>query len=140
MVEYARVTQVFNAPVDKVWGAISAFGDIKRWVSAVDECVLESDGVTTVRVATAMGAVFRERLVRLDAGAHELVYAVEDPNILPFSGAEVTMSLHAVEPNSTKVEWVGRAHDCTLPLAQVAALIEPIYDQSLRNLKKLVEA
>ncbi|MFC4908219.1 SRPBCC family protein [Actinomadura gamaensis] len=68
---------VIDAPVNKVWEAVRAFGAIADWHPALDTCVLQEGGdhtVGAVRRLTAGDAVFVERLTGLDDVAFVQTY------------------------------------------------------------------
>ncbi|MCP2341110.1 SRPBCC family protein [Actinomadura rupiterrae] len=74
---------IIDAPVDKVWQSVRAFGGIAEWHPALDSCRLqEGDDLTVgaVRRLTAGDAVFVERLTSIDDTARVQTYEfIESP-------------------------------------------------------------
>ena len=68
----ALVKKDINAPAEKVWGTLSEFSGIERYLKAITSSTMEGDGVGAVRTSKLQdGRELIETLMSCDAGAKD---------------------------------------------------------------------
>jgi len=144
---YVQVKTTINAPVENVWGVVSAFGGLSLWCPSVKACALEGFGLGSIRTASLHDVVpaeyraiaQRERLDAIDAEQFTLTYALLQPSALPLHNVRSTMQLFRREASVTEIVWDSAADEEPFVPKEVAALIEAFYGECLGNLKLLLE-
>jgi Polyketide cyclase / dehydrase and lipid transport len=139
LLEIVRLADTIAAPIGEVWGVIAAFGALKAWIPGVASCSQEGDGVGAIRRIRSAFGVADERLEASHAGEHRIVYRVLDPAPLPMKGIVGSMQLTALDPTSTRLDWVIRADALDAPREQLQALGTAFCRDSIAGLKKLLD-
>ena len=139
-VEYARVSQVLEHPVDRVWAALAAFGGLERLADGVTGCAVEGEGVGAVRTVTRNGAAVRERLDRVDPVERQIAYTILPPHPLPAADVRGLIVLTAVGPERTEIVWRSEAREFQVPPGALGARIEHFYAASIEGLDRLLSA
>ena len=104
--ERTEVKETINASAEKVWGIISPFAGIEKYVPAIENSVGKGEGEGMERTCTmGNGASFDETLLKLDHQNMELHYNVHDPSPLPFSKYTATMKVTAIDSNNCELTW-----------------------------------
>ena len=137
-IEYARVIAKVDAPVQDIWGVVSAFGGVERWIAGARGCVLEGAGVGAVRTVELAGRSVRERLDALDSASHALSYSILAPHALPASDVCATIRLRALGPAATEFSWISHASRIDGDIDALRARIEGFYRASIDNLARLL--
>ena len=153
-------TVTINASPDKVWKAMGNFQDVS-WIAGVKSVTgtggnsideKNDDNEVAHRTITLdNGGIVVEGLYKYDATEHTYSYRIDkvDPKVLPVNDYSSTISVEAVDGGkSAKVEWRGAFYrgymnnDPPPELSDEAAIkaVKGLYDASLANLKKKVEA
>jgi N-acetylglutamate synthase-like GNAT family acetyltransferase len=130
------VTGTVAAPVDKVWAIVRDFGNL-AW-GGIAGTTLEGRGVGAVRTFASQGLTIRERLETLDELAHTLTYSILEPSPVPWTSHLARIAL-VPERAGTRVEWGARFKPSGLSDAQVSAILQNIFENGVRNLKRAVE-
>ena len=149
-----------NASPDKVWKAMGNFQDVS-WIPGVKSVTgtggnsidaKDDDNEVAHRIITlANGGVITEGLYKYDAAEHTYSYRIDkvDPKVLPVNDYSSTISVEPVDGGkSSKVEWRGAFYrgymnnDPPPSMTDEASekAVKDLYDASLANLKKKVEA
>ncbi|MGE0625856.1 MAG: SRPBCC family protein [Pseudomonadales bacterium] len=132
-----KVVEDINGPADKVWAAISDFGNIKVGgpVTSVD---VEGQGVGMVRTIGMGGGRIVERLDRHDSKARVFAYSiVNDDCPLPVSGYSATVTVSDKGDGTTTVDWTG-TFEPKGSEAEASAMIEGIYRGGIAGARKAV--
>jgi hypothetical protein len=144
---YVQVKFSINAPVEHVWGVISAFGALSLWCPSVKSCALEGFGLGSIRTAFLHDVVpeayraiaQRERLEAIDAEQFTFTYSLLQPSALPLKNVRSTMQLFRRGTSKTEIFWDSAADDEPSVPKEVVGLIEAFYSECLANLKLLLE-
>jgi hypothetical protein len=104
--ESTEVKETINTSAENVWGIISQFTGIEKYVPAIEKSVGKGEGEGMERTCTmGNGASFDETLLKLDHQNMELQYNVHDPSPLPFSRYTATMKVTAIDNNKCELTW-----------------------------------
>ena len=109
MANTVYISDVIDAPVEKVWSIMRDFNAMPSYHPAIPKSVIEGDGpsdrVGCVRRLTLVEGFVRERLLSMDDGNHTFTYEIID-GTLPVSGYIAGVRLHRVTHGSrTFAEW-----------------------------------
>ncbi|MCK5360372.1 MAG: SRPBCC family protein [Gammaproteobacteria bacterium] len=104
-------SNLINAPVEKVWDAISNFHDLSWAPNVVNSCESVGDTPgTEVGAKRILNGAFQETLRAVDSTAHEMTYSIDDgPS--PVSAKEVSNYIGVIKltpvtmQDSTLIEW-----------------------------------
>jgi mxaD protein len=104
--ERTEVKETINTSAENVWGIISQFAGIEKYVPAIENSVGKGEGEGMERTCTmGNGASFDETLLKLDHQNMELQYSVHDPSPFPFSKYTATMKVTAIDSNNCELTW-----------------------------------
>ena len=104
--ERTEVKETINTSAENVWGIISLFSGIEKYVPAIENSVGKGEGEGMERTCTmGNGASFDETLLKLDHQNMELQYNVHDPSPLPFSKYTAAMKVTPVDNNKCELTW-----------------------------------
>ena len=103
------ISDVIDAPVEKVWDVMRDFNDMPAYHPGIKKSLIEgerpSDQVGCVRHLTLGNGFVRERLLCLDDKNHVFSYEIIEGS-LPVRGYVAGVRLHRVtEGNRTFAEW-----------------------------------
>lgn len=103
------ISDMIDAPVEKVWGIMRDFNDMPSYHPGIKKSEIEggdrSDRIGCVRRLTLSDGFVRERLLCLDDGNYVFTYEIIE-GTLPVSGYVAGVRLHRVtEGNRTFAEW-----------------------------------
>ena len=103
------ISDVINAPVERVWGIMRDFNGMPSYHPGIKKSIIEgngpSDQVGCVRHLTLGDGFVRERLLCLDDGSYIFTYEIIEGS-LPVHGYVAGVRLHRVtEGNRTFAEW-----------------------------------
>jgi hypothetical protein len=118
------VSDVIDAPIDKVWSVMRDFNDMPSYHPAIRKSIIEGDGpsdrVGCVRRLTLGEGFVRERLLSMDDGNYSFSYEIIE-GTLPVRGYLAGVRLHRVtHGDRTFAEWwadfevVGADRDATV--------------------------
>jgi hypothetical protein len=104
--EITEVSKAIKSPAENVWGIISQFSEIEKYVPAIESSIVNGNGEGMGRKCTmGNGASFDETLLKLDHQKMELQYKVHDPSPLPFSKYISTMKVNAIDSKNCELFW-----------------------------------
>ena len=104
--ERTEVKETINTSAENVWGIISQFAGIEKYVPAIENSVGKGEGEGMERTCTmGNGASFDETLLKLDHQNMDLQYSVHDPSPFPFSKYTATMKVTAIDSNNCELTW-----------------------------------
>ena len=104
--ERTEVKETINTSAENVWGVISQFAGVEKYVPAIEKSIGKGEGEGMDRSCTmSNGASFDETLLKLDHNNMELKYNVHDPSPLPFSKYLATMKVTPIDSNKCEVSW-----------------------------------
>jgi len=103
------VSDVINAPIEKVWGVMRDFNDMPSYHPGIPKSIIEGEGpsdrVGCVRHLTLVEGFVRERLLCMDDGNHAFSYEIIE-GTLPVRGYVAGVRLHRVtNGDRTFAEW-----------------------------------
>ena len=118
------ISDVIDAPIEKVWTVMRDFNDMPSYHPAIPKSIIEGDGpsdrVGCVRRLTLVEGFVRERLLCMDDRKYAFTYEIID-GTLPVHGYIAGVRLHRVtRGNRTFAEWwadfevVGADRDATI--------------------------
>ena len=103
------VSDVIDAPIEKVWSVMRDFNDMPSYHSAIRKSIIEGDGpsdrVGCVRRLTLVEGFVRERLLSMDDRNYSFSYEIIE-STLPVRGYVAGVRLHRVtHDDRTFAEW-----------------------------------
>jgi Polyketide cyclase / dehydrase and lipid transport len=109
MANTVYISDVIDAPIEKVWNVIRDFNDMPSYHPAISKSIIEGEGpsdrVGCVRRLTLGDGFVRERLLLLDDGNCAFTYEIIE-GTLPVRGYVAGVRLHRVTAgNRTFAEW-----------------------------------
>jgi uncharacterized membrane protein len=118
------VSDVIDAPIEKVWGVMRDFNEMPSYHPAIRKSIIEGDGpsdrVGCVRRLTLVEGFVRERLLCMDDGNYSFSYEIIE-GTLPVRGYVAGVRLYRVtRGDRTFAEWwadfevVGADRDATV--------------------------
>jgi hypothetical protein len=129
------VSDVINAPIDRVWGLIRDFNGMPNWHPFIRDSTIEaglpSDAVGCVRsFHLADGGHLREQLLALSDRDHECIYCIlESP--LPVTGYVAGYRvLPVTEGNRTFIDWWA---EFDVGLADEARVVDQVRNGTFRR-------
>ncbi len=133
----ARVIRTISARAEEVWETIREFNRVQKFLPSVASCIVERSGVGARRVCTLQdGTKVIERLVTLNETKRLIRYTIVQTR-LPFESYLGTIKVRDLGPHKCQIEWSSTFDAVGAPEAQVVALIEDLYLQSIEGLEKL---
>lgn len=103
--ETVTVSHTIDAPIDRVWAAISAIGGLERWFPVIETCQVEGTGVGARRICgLANGATLYETVRTIDHAAKRFQYSI-DESPLPVSNYLGTVALSDAGGGRTVLSW-----------------------------------
>jgi hypothetical protein len=131
------VTDTIDAPIEKVWEAVSDFGGLTKYMRGIDECRLEGTGLGADRHISLAGGTIVERLTWFDPSAHALSYTILS-GPLPLQRYLSTMRL-SPDGQRTGIEWEGNFEPAQGTSEDEARkLVESIYTGGIKGYKAAV--
>ncbi|MBI4183162.1 MAG: SRPBCC family protein [Proteobacteria bacterium] len=128
------VKQTFDVPASQLWDLIGQFNGIADWHPAVERSELEAGGMRR-RVRLVGGGELLEQLEEVDAHQRFYTYRIlEGP--LPVAGYTATIRVTENNEGGATVEWSSEFEPLGRP-AEVAKLIQGIYERGFENLRKM---
>ena len=109
MANTVYISDVIDAPIEKVWGIMRDFNDMPSYHPAIKKSIIEGEGpsdrVGCMRHLTLAEGFVRERLLCMDDGNYAFTYEIIE-GTLPVRGYVAGVRLHRVtEGNRTFAEW-----------------------------------
>jgi hypothetical protein len=109
MANTVYISDVIDAPIEKVWGVMRDFNDMPSYHPAISKSIIEGDDpgdrVGCVRRLTLGEGFVRERLLSLDDENYAFSYEIIE-GTLPVRDYVAGVRLHRVtEGNRTFAEW-----------------------------------
>ena len=115
---------------DDIWKLVRGFGDLDQWMPGVERCTLDGD----VRTIGMMGIEIKEQLRSRDDANRTISYSVIES---PMGNLESHLATIAITPEGTgsHVTW-----SVEVTPDELLALFLPVYEGSVNELKKKLEA
>lgn len=135
---YVSIEAMIDQPIDLVWPAVAAFGELDRWAAGVTGCKIEGAGIGAIRTVSIGDRQARERLEAIDPASHRLTYHVLEPHSMPARNVVSTIELTAMEGNRTAMVWRSQASDFDIPPEKVGERIGAFYAASIEGLKRML--
>jgi uncharacterized membrane protein len=109
MANTVYISDVIDAPIERVWGVMRDFNDMPSYHPAISRSTIEgdspSDRVGCIRRLTLIEGFVRERLLCLDDSNYAFTYEIIE-GTLPVRGYVAGVRLHRVtHGNRTFAEW-----------------------------------
>ena len=109
MANTVYISDVIDAPIEKVWGIMRDFNDMPSYHPGIHKSIIEGEGpsdqVGCVRRLTLGEGFVRERLLCIDDGNYAFTYEIIE-GTLPVRGYVAGVRLHRVTyGNRTFAEW-----------------------------------
>jgi uncharacterized membrane protein len=109
MANTVYISDVIDAPIEKVWGIMRDFNDMPSYHPGIHKSIIEGEGpsdrVGCVRRLTLGEGFVRERLLCMDDGNYAFAYEIIE-GTLPVRGYVAGVRLHRVtHGNRTFAEW-----------------------------------
>ena len=109
MANTVYISEVIDAPIEKVWGIMRDFNDMPSYHPEIHKSIIEgedpSDRVGCVRRLTLGQGFVRERLLCMDDANYAFTYEIIE-GTLPVRGYVAGVRLHRVtHGNRTFAEW-----------------------------------
>lgn len=132
-----KVVEDINGPADRVWTAISDFGNVKVG-GPVTSVEVQGQGVGMVRTIGMGGGQVVERLDRHDAAERVFSYSILNEDCpLPVSSYSATVTVTDKGDGTCTVDWTG-TFEPKGSEADAAALVEGIYRGGIAGARKAV--
>lgn len=133
----AHVIRTINARAEEVWETLREFNRVQKFLPLVASCTVEGYGVGARRVCTLQdGTKVFERLVTLNEKKRVIRYSIVQSH-LPFESYLGTIKVRDVGHHKCEIEWSSTFDVVGASEAQVVAMIEDRYSQSIGRLEKL---
>jgi hypothetical protein len=131
------VTDTFDAPVERVWPHVSAFGDIDKYMRGIESLRLEGEGIGADRVIGTPGGEIVERLTWLDDDAYSLSYTIVS-GPMPVSRYVATVKL-SPDGERCGIEWIGRFEPKGVSEEEAEKIFRGVYVGGIKGFKKALE-
>lgn len=130
------VSEVIQAPLERVWEIVSDFEGLRRWHPQVVRCDIAGRGIGAVRTVHFEDWWAQERLDRLNHCEHIVAYSVVDSSRDQNIGATGVIALTALGRASTRITWVAGLDASSVHAAAVNAALEAYYPVRIGHLKR----
>ncbi|MBW2363946.1 MAG: SRPBCC family protein [Deltaproteobacteria bacterium] len=135
----AKVQDVFDSPIDRVWGLIKDFGDISAWAPDAKVTKLNGKGVGMIRHVESEVGYFNERCEAYDDHSHSFSYSlVESP--VPVKNYYATVTLTEKDADSCKIEWSSNFQPVNISEDEIVKLVEDAYGVFIENIKNALKS
>jgi len=128
------VTDTFDAPVERVWPHVSAFGEIDKYMRGIDSLRVVGKGLGTDRVIGTPGGEIVERLTWLDDDAHHLSYTIVSGPI-PVERYVATVKL-SPQCERCGIEWVGCFEPTGMSAEEAEKNFSGVYGAIIKGVKR----
>ena len=129
------VRGTLNGSADSVWKTVGDFGSIHTYLSYVDKCTVDGQGVGAVRTLYLTdGTEFQERLESLDEAQHRLSFSFVDMNT-PLQNYLCTLSVRDLAEERSEIEFASQ-FDPTISEAEARTMLEDTYNTVIDGLKQ----
>jgi hypothetical protein len=130
-----KTSITIEAPAERVWNTVRAFGNIDQYVAAIERSESEGSGVGMTRRLTLQdGGRVTERLEALHDEGRTLTYTiVESP--LPINNYVSTITVEHVEEQRCRVTWECGFDPDGVPAEAVTPDLEALYRSGLNGLQ-----
>jgi hypothetical protein len=135
--ERTEVKGNVNTSAEKVWGIISQFAGIEKYVPAIEKSVGRGEGQGMERTCTmGNGASFDETLLKLDHQNMELQYDVHDPSPFPFSKYVANMKVTPIDSNNCELAWNCTYHLDSGTAEEADSMLSGVFQSGIEGLAK----
>ncbi|MCB1683060.1 MAG: SRPBCC family protein [Pseudomonadales bacterium] len=136
----ARVVEVINAPVDRVWQHLGNFAGIRPG-PGIDAVEYTGEGVGMTRNMRLSTGTVIEQLTHHDPAKKTFSYAIiNEDSPLPFKNYSATVQLLANDDDSTTVEWTGTFEPEGIEEAKAIRFATGIYTSAIKNARAELKA
>jgi hypothetical protein len=103
------VSQEIDAPADRLWAIVAAFGNVS-WMKGISRCDVEGEGTGMVRSIYAGDAPpINERLEFVDESGRRLGYEIPENVPLPVDDYHAEMAVTDLGGGRSRLAWSCRA-------------------------------
>ena len=136
----AKVTDVFDSPINKVWDLIRDFGDLSAWAPSANVTKLEGEGVGMIRhIEGGDAGYFKEQCEVHDDENHTFSYTLlESP--APFKDYHAKVKLTETGPDSCEIEWSSVFQPVDAPEEEIVKGVEDTYQVFIENIKNTIRS
>lgn len=129
------ISDLIDAPIDRVWLLVADFGGLMRWHPQVIRCEATGGDVGATRTVHFQDWWAVESLVRLDPAEHVVAYVVTDCSRPQNIGARGTIKLTATDAQHTRIDWVAGLEAGNEHAAAVNAALKAYYPTRIGHLR-----
>ena len=118
------------ASPDDAWKLLREFGSLEQWMPGIESCKVDGD----VRALGMMGIEIKEQLRTRDDDTRTIAYSLIES---PMKNLESHLATIHVEPegSGSHITW-----DVAVSPDEMLAMFQPVYEGSLVEVKKKLEA
>lgn len=134
----ASCSTKIHASVDAIWQVICDFSAAGQYLTGVETCTVEDEGVGALRTLTSTdGGMIVERLESLDVATHQLSYSLLTDT--PFRNCLTTISLRELGSTSTELEWFAVFEPDGIPASEAEQMLQSALSENCLALKQFME-
>ncbi len=133
-----NVKEEVAASADQVWQIMADFGGIDKWAdpNLIKSCESDGNSAGALRTITlADGAVIRERLEAIDAGARRFTYSILGECPLPVKDYVATAKVTETGDGSCQVDWQS-TFEPVGPAGEAEKIIQGVYTGGVAGIRK----
>jgi 8-hydroxy-5-deazaflavin:NADPH oxidoreductase len=121
---HVKTSRIIDAPIETLWAKVANFQNVVNWHPDVTESSLLDAATGTEpgdkrQIQLRDGTLVREKLLAIDTDLHRYTYSVDDGQ-LPLRDHMSTVSMLALNDNSTEVIWTASFRPVGIPAADLA--------------------
>lgn len=129
--------RTIEAPAQVVWGHLSSFEEIERFVSMIAHSETSGSGVGAQRVCTTHdGGVLKERLESIDEAGMTLTYSIVS-SPMPVTGYVSTMQVRPEGRDRCSVQWACSFEAAPEAADELRGMFHGVYTDGLDGLARL---
>lgn len=129
------ISDIIEAPIDRVWAIVADFGGLMRWHPQVVRVESTGNSAGASRTVHFPDWWAIERLDRLDPQTHLVAYTVIDCSRPQNIGAKGTITLTASGTQRTRIAWAAGLDARNENAAAVNAALQAYYPTRIGHLK-----
>ena len=131
-------TGSFAVPAQKLWELVSDFGGIAKYMDGVDGCVVEGEGVGSLRKIPIGEGHVVESLDVLDQETFTLVYSIVS-GPMPFKDYSASMAITREGEDACLLTWTGTFEANGIPIEKAERIAGGIYRGGIEGYRRALE-
>lgn len=132
------VKTVIDVPAENVWSIIRDFGSIGKYVSAVENCTVDGEGIGAKRMLELKdGGEIIEKLEKVDDRNKVLTYKIVS-GPLPVDNYVSEMKVNELTPHQSEITWSSSFVAKGASDEEAKETIEGIYNMGFEGIKKIL--